>query len=56
MLGPSRRLPQVFYNFGHGHVGLTLAAITGRLLAEQASGTDTCVPVTPFLARRFRAR
>lgn len=47
------RLPQVFYNFGHGHIGLTLGAITGQLLAEQASGLAPSVPLEPFLARRF---
>ncbi|WP_313466359.1 NAD(P)/FAD-dependent oxidoreductase, partial [Pseudomonas nitroreducens] len=56
VLGPSRRLPQVFYNFGHGHIGLTLGAITGQLLAEQASDVVTSVPVTPFLASRFSPR
>lgn len=56
VLGPSRRLPQVFYNFGHGHIGLTLGAITGQLLAEQASDLVTSVPVTPFLASRFSSR
>ncbi|WP_069865324.1 NAD(P)/FAD-dependent oxidoreductase [Pseudomonas citronellolis] len=53
VLGPARRLPQVFYNFGHGHIGLTLGAITGQLLAEQASGLAPSVPLEPFLARRF---
>ncbi|OHS02560.1 hypothetical protein HMPREF3289_14825 [Pseudomonas sp. HMSC75E02] len=47
------RLPQVFYNFGHGHIGLTLGAITGQLLAEQASGLAPSVSLEPFLARRF---
>ena len=52
-IDPARRLPQVFYNFGHGHIGLTLGAITGQLLAEQASGLAPSVPLEPFLARRF---
>ncbi|WP_237143126.1 hypothetical protein [Pseudomonas citronellolis] len=32
------RLPQVFYSFGHGHIGLTLGAITGQLLAGPEMG------------------
>ncbi|MEK1940244.1 MAG: FAD-dependent oxidoreductase [Pseudomonas sp.] len=53
VLGQSRLLPHVHYNFGHGHVGLTLAAITGQLLAEQASGIQPTVPLTPFSPKRF---
>ncbi len=54
VLGQSRLLPQVHYNFGHGHVGLTLAAISGQLVAEQASGLTPSVNLQPFLAGRFR--
>ena len=53
VLGQSRLLPHVHYNFGHGHIGLTLAAITGQLLAEQASGIQPTVPLTPFSPNRF---
>jgi D-amino-acid dehydrogenase len=30
--------PSVFFAFGHGHLGLTGAAVTGRLIAEMVSG------------------
>ncbi len=53
VVGQSRLLPQVFYNFGHGHVGLTLGAITGQLVAEMASGVPACVAVAPFSPGRF---
>jgi len=53
VVGAARLLPQVFYNFGHGHVGLTLASITGKLVAEQASGVAPSVPLAPFSPRRF---
>ncbi|QOR39924.1 FAD-dependent oxidoreductase [Billgrantia diversa] len=33
VIGPASSLPGVSYAFGHGHLGLTLAATTGRLLA-----------------------
>jgi len=33
VIGPSPRRPSVFYAFGHGHLGLTQAATTGRLIA-----------------------
>ncbi|SNB55884.1 D-amino-acid dehydrogenase [Marinobacter sp. es.042] len=35
-VGPGR-LPTVFYNTGHGHLGWTLSAITAELVAEEVS-------------------
>ena len=35
-VGPGR-LPTVFYNTGHGHLGWTLSAITAEMLAESVS-------------------
>ncbi|WP_163577528.1 NAD(P)/FAD-dependent oxidoreductase [Halomonas faecis] len=37
VIGPAR-LPGVTYAFGHGHLGLTLAPTTGRLVAESLAG------------------
>lgn len=54
VVGQSRLLPQVFYNFGHGHVGLTLGAVTGQLVAEMASGLAPSVSLAPFSPRRFK--
>lgn len=34
VIGPSRSWPRVIYAFGHGHLGLTLAAVTARLVAK----------------------
>jgi D-amino-acid dehydrogenase len=53
VVGRSQLLPQVFYNFGHGHVGLTLGAITGQLVAQMASGVPMAIEVEAFSARRF---
>jgi D-amino-acid dehydrogenase len=39
--------------FGHGHLGLTLAAITGRCIAEMAGGYTPAVDTRPFRAERF---
>ncbi|WP_449286962.1 D-amino acid dehydrogenase [Marinobacter sp. PE14] len=36
-VGPGR-LPTVFYNTGHGHLGWTLSAITAELVAESVTG------------------
>jgi D-hydroxyproline dehydrogenase len=38
VIGPASALSGVSYAFGHGHLGLTLAATTGRLLAESLKG------------------
>lgn len=42
VIGPASFLPGVSYAFGHGHLGLTLAATTGRLLAESLKGEAPC--------------
>jgi hypothetical protein len=34
VIGPSPQSPQVIYAFGHGHLGLTQSATTGRLVAD----------------------
>jgi len=39
VIGPSPHHRNLYYAFGHGHLGLTLAATTGRLVAECVVGT-----------------
>jgi D-amino-acid dehydrogenase len=53
VLGRSPRRPDVFHAFGHGHLGLTLAATTGRLIADQIAGRRPPVDMAPFSAARF---
>jgi glycine/D-amino acid oxidase-like deaminating enzyme len=43
----------IYFAFGHGHLGMSLGAVTGRLIAEVASGRPTSVDLTPFRADRF---
>jgi len=43
----------VFFAFGHGQVGQTLGATTGRLIAELVSGKKTTLDLGPFRATRF---
>jgi D-amino-acid dehydrogenase len=40
--------------FGHAHWGLTLSAITGRLVADLVSKTAPVVDPAPYAAERFR--
>jgi len=49
----SERLPNVLMAFGHGQLGLTLGATTGRLIAQLASGETPTQDLTPFRANRF---
>jgi D-amino-acid dehydrogenase len=45
--------PGLLLAFGHGHLGLTLAAVTGRLVADLAVERAPLVDVAPFRADRF---
>jgi D-hydroxyproline dehydrogenase len=53
-LGRSRRATNLIYAFGHQHLGLTLAAVTGELIAALARREVTDVDLTPFDLERFR--
>jgi D-amino-acid dehydrogenase len=50
----SRRLPNVLMAIGHGQLGLTLGATTGRLIADLAAGRTPQQNLAPFSAHRFR--
>lgn len=53
VIGPSPRWPSVFFAFGHGHLGLTGAPITGRLIADMVSGRPPRLDVAPYRVDRF---
>jgi len=53
-LGRSRRSPDVVYAFGHGHVGMTAAPMTGKVVAELVSGQPASIDIGPFDPGRFR--
>lgn len=52
-LGPASGSGDIVHAFGHGHVGLTAGATTGRIVAEIISGRKVSVDLTPYSARRF---
>jgi D-amino-acid dehydrogenase len=52
-VGRSRRVGNLFYAFGHQHLGLTLAAVSGELIAALVGGEATDIDVTPFDLERF---
>ena len=41
-----------FFAFGHGHLGLTYGAITGRLIADLVAGRATGFDMTPYRVDR----
>lgn len=52
-IGYSRRSRHIVYAFGHGHLGLTQSAATGRLVTELVTGTTPSLDLTPFSPQRF---
>src|SRR5690606_22910701 len=53
-LGRSRRASNLLYAFGHQHLGLTLAAISGELIAALARCSALEIDLTPFDLERFQ--
>jgi D-amino-acid dehydrogenase len=43
----------VIHAFGHGHLGLTQAATTARLVADLIDGAQPSLPLAPFSPDRF---
>lgn len=54
VIGPSSRAPNTYYAFGHQHLGLTLAGITGKLIAEIVAEDKPSIDIRPFSADRFK--
>ncbi|MYE01264.1 MAG: FAD-binding oxidoreductase, partial [Alphaproteobacteria bacterium] len=52
-IGRSPRFPNVYFAFGHDHLGLTMGGITGRLISELAAGRTPSVELAPFRPDRF---
>lgn len=52
-IGRSRHAPNLFYAFGHQHLGLTLAAVTGEAVAALATGGAPEINLAPFRLERF---
>ncbi len=53
VIGPSRATPDVIYAFGHGHVGMTAAPMTGKVVADLVAGRPVSIDIAPFSAGRF---
>jgi len=53
VIGPSPHVSGVYYAFGHGHLGLTFAATTARMIADMIAGRPAPVDPTPYRIDRF---
>ena len=53
VIGFSKGGPEIIHAFGHGHIGLTLAPITARIVANLVAGSEPEVDIRPYAARRF---
>jgi D-amino-acid dehydrogenase len=56
VIGPAPGHPKVLFAFGHDHIGMALAAITGKLIGELAGGRPPSVDLAPFRPDRFSRR
>ena len=55
VIGPGPLHRNLWFAFGHAHHGLTLGAVTGRLVAEMVCGEAPFVDPAPYSAARFGA-
>src|SRR5580698_382851 len=53
VIGPSAKVRGVFYATGHGHLGLTYAATTARLIGDLVTGRKPPLNLTPYRVDRF---
>ena len=54
VVGPAPQHKGLWFDFGHQHHGLTLAPVSGRLLAEMMTGEEPFTDPRPYAADRFR--
>jgi glycine/D-amino acid oxidase-like deaminating enzyme len=52
VLGPSRHRG-LWFNFGHGHLGLTMSAVSGDILARAICGEPSNIDLAPYSFERF---
>lgn len=53
VIGPAPGRPRLLLATGHGMLGVSLAAITGRVVADLATGRDPGLDLTPYRVERF---
>ena len=53
VIGPSKNHKNLFYSFGHHHLGWTLGAISGKILAGMIAEENTNLDLSPYSSLRF---
>ncbi len=53
VIGSSKNYKNVFYSFGHHHLGWTLAAISGKIISKMISNENTNLDLEPYSSLRF---
>tara|TARA_B100000686_G_C16776734_1_gene968964 strand:+ start:761 stop:2005 length:1245 start_codon:yes stop_codon:yes gene_type:complete len=53
IIGPSKNYKNVFYSFGHHHLGWTLGAISGKIISTMISNENTNLNLKPYSSLRF---
>jgi len=53
VIGPSKNYKNVFYSFGHHHLGWTLGAISGKIISNMIANENTNLDLKPYSSLRF---
>ena len=53
VIGSSKNYNNVYYSFGHHHLGWTLAAISGKIISKMISNENTNLDLEPYSSLRF---
>ena len=53
IIGPSKNYKNVFYSFGHHHLGWTLGAISGKIISKMVAEENTNLDLKPYNSIRF---
>jgi D-amino-acid dehydrogenase len=53
VIGRSPKHGNVLFAFGHDQIGIALGGVTGKLIAELATGQPPSVDLTPYRPDRF---
>ncbi len=53
IIGPSKNYKNVFYSFGHHHLGWTLGAISGKIITRMISNENSNLDLKPYSSLRF---